>query len=153
MKGLVIQLLNHLSEHDCLDEDVKAIGARANLSQVNILSEKSLYKKRRTKVQFREQLKDETDSQELSMEEVLNLNKVKNRYSKQEIESFIESGMKNGCMEVSEDTVTSDQEFEKLILAYDYSTRLKSVYQVEEQEPEMIHNGRYSYPKFVFRRK
>lgn len=153
MKGLVIQLLNHLSEHDCPDEDVKAIGARANLSQVNILSEKSLYKKRRTKVQFREQLKDETDSQELSMEEVLNLNKVKNRYSKQEIESFIESGMKNGCMEVSEDTVTSDQEFEKLILAYDYSTRLKSIYQVEEQEPEMIHNGRYSYPKFVFRRK
>lgn len=153
MKGLVIQLLNHLSEHGCPDEDVKAIGARANLSQVNILSEKSLYKKRRTKAQFREQLKDETDSQELSVEEVLNLNKVKNRYSKQEIESFIESRMKNGCMEVSEDTVKSDEEFEKLILAYDYSTRLRSVYQVEEQEPEMIHNGRYSYPKFVFRRK
>lgn len=48
-----------------------------NLSQLNILSEKSLCKKRRTKSDFKEQLKDEDVSEELSMEEVLNLNKVR----------------------------------------------------------------------------
>lgn len=89
MKGLVIQLLNHLSEYDCTDQDVQVIGGKMNLSQLNILSEKSLYKKRRTKSDFKEHLKDEDVSEELSMEEVLNLNKVKGRYSKKEIEDFI----------------------------------------------------------------
>lgn len=153
MKGLVIQLLNHLSEYDCPDEDIKAIADRMNLSQMNILSEKSLYKKRRTKSDFREQLKDEEDTVELSMKEVMDLNKVKNRYSKKEIEDFIESSMKDGVMRVTEHTVTSDEEFEKLILAYDYSTRQRSAYQVEDLEPEMINNGRYSYPMLVFARR
>ena len=153
MKGLVVQLLNHLSEYDCPQEDVSSIGARMNLSQVSILSERSLYKKRRTKTDFKEQLKDEALSRELSMEEVLNLNKVKNRYSRKEIEGFIETHMENGIMVVDKDTVSNDEEFEKLILAYDYSTRLKSAYEVEDQEPEMIHNGRYTYPGFVFARR
>lgn len=87
------------------------------------------------------------------MEEVLNLNKVRNRYSKKEIEDFIEDRMENGIMEVDKDTARSDEEFEKLILAYDYSTRQKSRYTVENPEPEMIHNGRYSYPRFVFARR
>ena len=87
------------------------------------------------------------------MEEVLNLNKVKNRYSRKEIEGFIETHMENGIMVVDKDTVSNDEEFEKLILAYDYSTRLKSAYEVEDQEPEMIHNGRYTYPGFVFARR
>ena len=43
--------------------------------------------------------------------------------------------------------------FEKLILAYDYSTRQKSRYLVEEEEAEMIDNGRYRYPKLVFVRR
>ena len=87
------------------------------------------------------------------MEEVLNLNKVKNRYSRKEIEGFIETHMENGIMVVDKDTVSNEEEFEKLILAYDYSTRLKSAYEVEDQEPEMIHNGRYTYPGFVFARR
>ena len=100
MKGLVVQLLNHLSEYDCPQEDVSSIGARMNLSQMTILSEKSLYKRRKTKADFTEQLKDEEESEELSMEEVLNLNKVRNRYSQKEIEAFIEGSMTDGKMVV-----------------------------------------------------
>ena len=43
MKGLVIRLLNHLSEYGCPEEDPTAVSARMNLSQMTILSEKSLY--------------------------------------------------------------------------------------------------------------
>lgn len=153
MKGLVIQLLNHLSDRDCSDGDVRAVGARMNLSQFNILSEESLCKRRKTKSDFREQLKDQEESPELSMEEVLNLNKVKNRYSRKEISAFISSRMIHGRMEVGEDSVTTDEEFEKLILAYDYSTRRESSFAVEDREPEMVHNGRYSYPRLVFVRR
>ena len=81
------------------------------------------------------------------------MNRVKSRYSRAEIENFITQRAVSGKMEVGEKTVTNDEEFEKLILAYDYSTRQKSRYTVENPEPEMIHNGRYSYPRFVFARR
>ena len=136
MKGLVIRLLNHLSEYGCPEEELASVSARMNLSQMTILSEKSLYKRRKTKADFTEQLKDEEESEELSMEEVLNLNKVRNRYSQKEIEAFIEGSMTEGKMVVDEQTIHSDQDFEKLILAYDYSTRRKSPYKVEEEDSE-----------------
>lgn len=81
------------------------------------------------------------------------MNKLKNRYSRKDIENYIAGHMKDGRLEVGQDTVDSDEEFEKLILAYDYSTRRKSLYQVEDEEPEMIDNGRYRYPKLVFVRR
>ena len=153
MKGLVIRLLNHISETEDQDEAVKEVGSRMNLSQISILSEKSLYKKRRARSGFKESLMPEEAPVELTMEEVLELNRLKSRYSRKEIESYIESHLENGRMEVSEDTVNSPEEFEKLILAYDYSTRRKSLYQVEDQEAELIDNGRYRYPKLVFARR
>ena len=153
MKGLVIRLLNHLSEYGCPEEDLTAVSARMNLSQMTILSEKSLYKRRKTKADFTEQLKDEEESEELSMEEVLNLNKVRNRYSQKEIEAFIEGSMTDGKMVVDEQTIHSDQDFEKLILAYDYSTRRKSPYKVEEEDSEMVHCKGYAYPRLVFVRR
>lgn len=153
MKGLVIQLLNHLSEQECPEEEAAAIASRMNLSQLNILSEQSLYKKRKARSDFKEQLKDEEEQEELTMDQVLGLNRVKSRYTRAEIESFIDEHMKDGRMKVGTDTVSSDEDFEKLILAYDYSTRRKSGYQVEDMDPVMIQNGRYTYPGFVFVRR
>ena len=124
MKGLVIKLLNHMSEYGCPEDELTAVSARMNLSQMTILSEKSL-----------------------------NLNKVRNRYSQKEIEAFIEGSMADGKMVVDEQTIHSDQDFEKLILAYDYSTRRTSPYKVEEEDSEMVHRGGYRYPRLVFVRR
>lgn len=152
MKGLVIQLLNHLSADEAEQEErIRKVGEHINLSQMTILSEKSLYKRRRPRLDFTGNLKAEEETEELSREEILNLNKLKNRFSKKEIESFIEERMRDGRMEVTEETVRSGEDFEKLILAYDYSTRRKSAYQVEEEgEPQMIESGGYRYPKLTF---
>lgn len=156
-KGLVIQLLNHLSDARDQEEAIKKAGDCMNLSQVSILSGKSLYKKRRAKAVFKENLMAEEEIQELTSEEILNLNRLKNRYSRGEIETYIEDHMENGRMEVTEDTAVSPEEFEKLILAYDYSTRQKSRYKVEEDletaEAELIDNGHYRYPRLVFVRR
>ena len=48
----------------------------------------------------------------------------------------------------------SEEDFEKLILAYDYSIRRNSRFAAVEEESEMIQNGRYRYPhlKFIRRR-
>ena len=149
-RGLVIQLLNHLSGSSRWEEETALIGKKMNLGQISVLSERSLSKPRTIKASFKEQLQDEEEAEELSSREILSLNKVKNRYSRHEVEEFVESRMEHGRFQVNEDTVGDDETFEKLILAYDYSVRKKSRYKVEDAQPPMIHNGRFSYPAFTF---
>ncbi|WP_124064974.1 Wadjet anti-phage system protein JetA family protein [Clostridium sp. E02] len=153
MKGLVIRLLNHLSEAEDPDEAIKEAGNSMNVSQLNILSEKSLYKKRKGRTNFKENLMPDEELVELTEEEILNLNRLKSRYSRKEIENYMESHSVNGRMEVKENTVQSNEELEKLILAYDYSIRKKSLYEVKDMEPESIDNGKYRYPRLVFVRR
>ena len=127
MKGLVIQLLNHLSESEEQEEqEIGKISSLMNLSQMTIISEKSLYKRRRTKQDFVEGLLPEEETEELTGEEILKLNKIKNRYSRREVEEFILRKMKDGRLEVTKDTISSTEDFEKLVLAYDSSTRKDS---------------------------
>ena len=47
----------------------------------------------------------------------------------------------------------TDEDFEKLILAYDYSTRTKSRYKAVESDAKPIKNGPYTYPEFQFVRR
>ncbi len=156
MKGLVIQLLNHLSETEGKEEqdrEAARIGALINLSQMTVISEKSLYKRRRLKQDFMEGLAEDEETEELTGEEILRLNRIRNRYNRKQIRSFILEKMENGRLEVTGDTIASPEDFEKLVLAYDDSTRRDSPYRVREQEAEMIDNGRYRYPRLVFEKK
>lgn len=155
MKGLVIQLLNRLAAGDDREAMITAIGERMNLSQVDILSNQSLYKRRRKKADFQEGLGEEEIQEELSREELLDLNKIKKRYSKKQIEEFIGSRMKDGMFEVNADTVRGNEDFEKLILAYDYSIRRKSLFRVMEpgEDGAVIESGGYRYPKLTFIRR
>lgn len=156
MKGLVIQLLNHLSEtegKEAQEREAERIGALINLSQMTVISEKSLYKRRRLRQDFMEGLAPEEETEELSGEEILRLNRIRNRYSRKQIEEFILERMENGRLEVTAETIASPEDFEKLVLAYDGSVRKDSPYRVREQDVEMVDNGRYRYPKLVFERK
>ena len=156
MKGLVIQLLNHLSEaegKEAQDREAERIGALINLSQMTVISEKSLYKRRRLKQDFAEGLAPEEETEELSGEEILRLNRIRNRYSRKQIEEFILEKMDNGRLAITEDTVATPEDFEKLVLAYDSSVRKDSPYRVREQDVEVIDNGRYRYPGLVFEKK
>jgi hypothetical protein len=150
MRGLVIQLFNRLAENDDPDEMIKKIGEQMNLSQVTIMSEKSLYKRRKNKQDFTENLVPDEEIVELSKDEILKLNKIKNRYSKKQIEEFIAERITAGKLVVNEDTIRSDEDFEKLVLAYDYSTRKDSIYRILEPEVKEINNGKYKYPSLVF---
>lgn len=155
MKGLVIQVLNHLSRTDGEEREraIGQVGAQMNLSQMTVISEKSLYKRRKTKQDFTEALEAEEETEELSKEEILKLNKIKNRYSRKQIESFVMDRMKDGRLEVTGETITDDEDFEKLVLAYDYSVRRDSPYQVKNQDAEEIDNGSYRFPGLVFEKK
>ena len=153
-KGLVIQLLNRMSAGDDYEEILKNTGAKTNLSLLEMISEKSLYKKQKSRKDFISQMEDEKETEDLDREDVLKLNRIQVRYSRKQIEAFIENHMQDEVMDAAKLSLTSQEEFEKLILAYDMSTRRNSRYMVLEEEPEMIEKDGYRYPalKFVRRR-
>lgn len=155
MKGLMVQLLNVISTSENEEEQIKSIAAHMNFSHMNILSEKSLYKRRKNKAKFIEHLEPYEEQEELTREEVLKLNRIHNRYSKKQIEHFIEEKMTDNRYEVNIETVIDDESFEKLILAYDYSIRKDSKFRTlgMEEEQDMVLHGRYQYPKLTFVRK
>lgn len=156
-KGLVVQLLNRMSQtEDAQEQDamIRETGERMNLSLLEILSEKSLHKRRRPRTDFISKMAPDQALPDLDKDDVLKLNRIQMRYSRSQIEEFIESYMDGEVMDASKIPLMDEEAFEKLILAYDYSTRKNSKYMVLEEEPDQIENGSYKYPalKFVRRR-
>ena len=156
-KGLVVQLLNRMSQtEDAQEQDamIRETGERMNLSLLEILSEKALYKRRRPRTDFISKMAPDQALPDLDKDDVLKLNRIQMRYSRSQIEEFIESYMDGEVMDASKISLMDEEAFEKLILAYDYSTRKNSKYMVLEEEPDQIENGSYKYPalKFVRRR-
>lgn len=167
-KGLVVQLLNQMSaavteEQNTqvenrgngysYEEMLQLTGERMNMSLLEMLSEKSLYKRRKPREDFISQMAEDETIEDLNREDVLKLNRILQRYSKQEIEAFIEEHMKDDVMDVETLKIADEESFEKLILAYDYSTRRNSKYIVLEEDAPQIENGYYKYPALKFVRR
>lgn len=167
-KGLVVQLLNQMSaavteEQNTqvenrgngysYEEMLQLTGKRMNMSLLEMLSEKSLYKRRKPREDFISQMAEDETIEDLNREDVLKLNRILQRYSKQEIEAFIEEHMKDDVMDVEKLKIADEESFEKLILAYDYSTRRNSKYIVLEEDTPQIENGCYKYPALKFVRR
>ena len=153
-KGLVVQLLNKISAQEEPEKLLTEAGKRMNLSLFEMISEKSLYKRRKQRTDFISQMGQDEEYEDLNREDVLKLNRIQMRYSRQEIEDFIEEHMENEVMDAGTLHITEETAFEKLILAYDYSTRKNSKYRVLNEEEIVIQSGQYQYPalKFVRRR-
>ena len=97
-------------------------------------------------------LEPDEETEELTGEEILKLNKIRNRYSRKEIHEFILERMENGRLQVK-DMVSTEADFEKLILAYDDAVRKDSPYRVREEAAEVVDSGRFRYPALIFERK
>ena len=151
-KGLVIQLLNRMSEDD-YEEIIQKTGEKMNLSLVEILSEKSLYKRRKNRKDFVSQMAPEEEVDDLDREDVLRLNRIKRRFSKKQIEEFIEEHIEKDVLDTEKFSLTSEEDFEKLILAYDLSTRKNSKYKTLEEDAETIEKNGYRYPALKFVRR
>ena len=153
-KGLVVQLLNRMAASGSCDQMIEETGKKMNMSLLEIISEKSLYKRRKGRKDFISQMAREEVLEDLDKDDVLRLNRIQVRFSKEEIEEFIEEHMSDDVMDSSELHISDDETFEKLILAYDLSTRRNSRYMVVEDEHRIVGTGKYRYPglKFIRRR-
>lgn len=152
MKGLMIDLLNQISGSGQKEAMLDAVAKKVRLEHLQVLSPHSLYRKRKGKKTFLEELKPDEALQELNREEVLRLNRLHTRFGKQEIVSFIEDRMQDGVLEVKKGFVRDEADFEKLILAYDASFRKDSPFYVKRLEAE-IEDEKYRYPGMVFYRR
>ena len=88
-KGLIVQLLNRISAGGRKDELLRKTAGKMNLSHLEILSEKSLYKRRRPRADFISRMEQEEETVDLGRDEVLRMNRVQVRYSRPQIEAFI----------------------------------------------------------------
>lgn len=152
MQGMVVQILNQIATRQKPEEDLKKMAEQINLSGFQALNEKSLYRRRAPKKNFIENLQPQAEQKELSKEDILKLNQIHHRYSRQQVEEFLElHADAQGTIQITEDTVKSDEDFEKLILAYDYAGKKNSKYRLlPNQEAKSADNGRYCYPKLTF---
>lgn len=154
MKGCIIKLLNHMSNDADSDEKLKEAAQRVNFSRLYLISEKSLYRKRIKKRSFTEDLKPDEEREELSKEDILKLNKIHVKFNKAQIEKFLYENMSgDGIVEITDKTVRTDDDFEKLILAYDYAAKKNSEFTIAEEASELVDNGSYIYPRFKFLRR
>ena len=90
-KGLVVQLLNRMGDAADYEQIVQKTGAKMNLSLLEIVSEKSLYKRRKGRKDFISQMQPEETTEDLDKEDVLKLNRIQHRYSRRQIEDFIDA--------------------------------------------------------------
>lgn len=149
--GLLVQLLNHLGADQEPEEQLEKItqvAERMQLTGISVLNEQPLYRQRRKK-RFEDDLTVEEKPKELSREEILEMNQIRHRFTRKEIEDFIGTHMEDGVLETDHISLKNDEDFEKLILAYDLSVRRKSPYRVVVQE-EQLEDGGYRYPKMAF---
>lgn len=152
-KGLVIQLLNRMAGSADYEEILESVGSRMNLSLLEMISERSLYKRRKSRQRFIGQMAQEEAAEDLDRDDVLKLNRIQARYSKKQIEEFIEENMNGEIMDAAGVDISDDTAFEKLILAYDLSTRRNSKYMVFEDETGMVEGKGYRYPGLKFVRR
>ena len=149
--GLLVQLLNHLGADQDPEEQLEKItqvAERMQLTGISVLNERPLYRQRRKK-RFEDDLTVEEKPKELSREEILEMNQIRHRFTRKEIEDFIGAHMEDGVLETDHISLKNDEDFEKLILAYDLSVRRKSPYRVVVQEEQLEDEG-YRYPKMAF---
>lgn len=149
--GLLVQLLNHLGadrEPEEQAEKLAQVAERMQLTGFSVLNEPALYRQRRRR-RFEDELTGEEKQKEMSREDILRMNQIRHRFTRKEIEDFIGSHMEDGVLETDRITLQNDEDFEKLILAYDLSVRRSSPYRVVVQE-EQLENGTYRYPKMGF---
>lgn len=154
-KGLIVQLLNQMSvsDREKKEEMIQCAGEQMNLSLFEMLSEKSLYKRKKGRRDFISQLQPDEPLDDLKKEDVLKLNRIQARYNQTQIEEFIESHMQDEIMDASRISISNEEEFEKLILAYDYSTRKNSKYMILDEEVDVVETGQYRYPALRFVRR
>lgn len=149
LSGQIVTLLNKM-QHGPKDQLLDEVANQVGLHDMTVLQEGLMYKKRGKRKSFEDTVEEEVVATELSRDEILKANRKKHRYNQEQIENFVISRMTEGQFAVADAPIQSEEEFELLILAYDYGLRKKSPYRVTVNEETLLQSGNFTYPDVVF---
>ena len=149
-KGLMVQLLNKLGSEDQEQNRrrLEVTSQHLNLAGFDILHDSPLYRRRNPR-RFEDMVEESEEMTELSREEVLQLNQIQHRFTRQQIEDFVEEHLEDGVFSSCDLVIEDDETFEKLILAYDLCMRKNSRFRVKVSDSQ-VQSGVYSYPAMMF---
>ncbi|MDO5292126.1 MAG: DUF5716 family protein [bacterium] len=151
MTGRVVNVLNLFSNQN-QEQLLGEIAKKIKIHDHTMFGKDLMYTKRGRRKSFEETVEVLEEAKMLTKEEILLANRKKHRFSKEQIEIFVADNMSEGQFDTAKTPITSDEEFELLILAYDHSLRKKSPYTVEATG-ELITTESYSYPRMTFRKR
>ncbi|MEI3525897.1 MAG: Wadjet anti-phage system protein JetA family protein [Eubacteriales bacterium] len=99
--GLLVQLLKSSGSRSGAGgagKKLAEVAERMQLTGFSVLNEQPLYRQRRRR-RFEDDLTVEEKPKELSREEILELNQIRHRFTRKEIEDFIDARMEDGVLE------------------------------------------------------
>ena len=154
-QGNILFLLNRLSDKKAEEpEMLRSIAETVQLNTFGFLSKESFYQKRGKRKNFEDTVAEtESKEVELSKEEILSANKSSVHYSQKQMDDFVVSRMKDGVYDTEQSPVTTQEEFELLILAYDACVGKKSPFEVTKEQGIQLENEKFVYPKLIFTKK
>ncbi|MGN0484817.1 MAG: Wadjet anti-phage system protein JetA family protein [Lachnospiraceae bacterium] len=158
MHGIVLQILSKISMSDKKEDELEKVAGLMNLSDLGELTQDSLFKRRKRKQNFAQKLQPEETMQELSREEVLRMNRSHAKYTKREVQAFVEQKFQGDTACFSAQDIQSAEEYEKLILAYNDALKKESRYELvtDFHQTELFSvsdNGTYRVPDVIFRHR
>lgn len=152
-RGRIIRFLNGISARPEIQSGALAKAAGAmKLTAMEVMDRNRFYQKRKARTVFQAGDREDEVQPELDKNEILKMNQTHNRYSRRQIEEFLDSHCPEERFVTGPETVRDRKSFEKLILACDYAMRRGSRYCVRNLG-EQIDNGQYRYPKLEFERR
>ena len=152
-KGRIIRFLNGIASRPEVQPQALADAAQAmRLTTAEALHKERFYQKRKGRAAFRAGDHEDEVQPELGKDEILRMNQTHNKYSRRQIEEFLDALCPGESFQADAETVQDEESFEKLILACDYAMRRGGRYRVEDLGGQ-IDNGRFSYPRLRFERK
>lgn len=143
-----VSLINLINKSQRKEEILEKLGERISLTQrFKFLSEKSLYKKRNTD---REAFAPEAVSLE-EKEEALDGFVLKPLYTRQELADFRKKNEQDGAFRVTEDTVQSMEDLEKLFFVWQEATEVADSENEIEIGKEYENAEGFRFSKLVIR--
>ena len=100
-----------------------------------------------------ESLTPDQEEEELTGDEILKLNKIRNRYSRKEINEFILERMEGGRLEVKAGTYLRRRISKNWFSPMTTRSERTALTGSGKRRQKMVDNGRFRYPGLIFERK
>jgi hypothetical protein len=144
--AVLVRLLNNSSRQE---EILQKLADRMHLTErFQVITERSLFRRRDTeKTEFTPQAVENGTPQEEALDEFV----LKPLYTRGEIEDFRRKNMQDGCFQVTDDTVKTMEDLEKLFFVWQETTEIADQEKEIQVDRDMENEAGYRFSRLTIR--